>query len=224
MTGARTALGGPTGDLLLAYRGTAYFLRWLAQLPERGYDQPGHPAAPADRRTIIATVGYDARGWANLAESLREERPLAATYAPGERAAAIVTGATLPPRALRHLVEHSAVHLAVEWRDLPVAAWNGFGVDDRGAPIAIARTPWLRARQTWLAAVDLGTGGSFSDFPTEVLDRLILETGATITRRGDEYDVTWRDSTLTGTPSAIARRMSRAPNRQPHQTALAKVS
>lgn len=183
MTGARTPLGGPTEDLLLAYRGTAYFLRFLAQLPEQAYDQPGHPDAPADRRTIIATVGYDARGWAGLAEAIREGSPAPATFALGERDAAISLGASLPPRALRHLVEHSAVHLAVEWRDLPAERWNGRGVDDQGAPIAIDHTPWLRARQTWLAAVDLGTGGSFSDFPPVVIDRLRAEPGGRVAQQ-----------------------------------------
>ncbi|THG32543.1 maleylpyruvate isomerase [Glaciibacter flavus] len=175
MTGARTALGGPAEDLLLAYRGTAYFLRWLALLPERAYDEPGAPASECDRRTTIATVGYDARGWARLAEQLREGREHPATFAPGEREAAIVSGATLPPRALRHLVEHSAVHLAVEWRDLPASAWHGRSVDGTGQSLAIADTPWLRARQTWLAAVDLGSGASVADFPSAVLDRLMVE-------------------------------------------------
>ena len=214
MTGARTALGGPAGDLLLAYRGTAYFLRWLAQLPEREYDQPGNPDAPADRRTTIATVGYDARGWANLAEALRERRPVAATFATGEREAAISSGATLPPRALRHLVEHSAVHLAVEWRDLPADAWSGRGVDDAGDSLQIEHTPWLRARQTWLAAVDLGTGGTFTDFPPPLIDRLIDERGGTIAQHEDGYEVHWRGAALTGTPSSIARRMLRAEHHQ----------
>ena len=214
MTGARTALGGPGEDLLLAYRGTAYFLRWLAQLPERDYDQPGHPQAPADRRTTIATVGYDARGWANLTEALRERKADAATFASGEREVAISSGSTLPPRALRHLVEHSAAHLAVEWRDLPAAEWCGHGVDDAGAMLPVERTPWLRARQTWLAAVDLGTGGTFSDFPTPLLDQLITEQGGTIARDGKAYEVQWRETTLTGSPASIARRMLRAEQHQ----------
>lgn len=209
MTGARTALGGPGEDLLLAYRGTAYFLRWLAQLPERAYDRPGHPQAPADRRTTIATVGYDARGWANLTEALRERRSDAATFARGEREVLISSGSTLPPRALRHLVEHSAVHLAVEWRDLPADAWSGHGVDDAGATLPVVRTPWLRARQTWLAAVDLGTGGTFTDFPASVIDRLITEHGGTIAQHQEGYEVAWRGTVLTGTPASIARRMLR---------------
>lgn len=210
MTGARTALGGPERDLLLAYRGTAYFLRWLAQLPEREYDQPGHPQALADRRTTIATVGYDARGWANLTEALRERRPNAATFGEGERAAAIASGSTLPPRALRHLVEHSAVHLAVEWRDLPADRWSSHGVDDTGAVLSVERTPWLRARQTWLAAVDLGTGGNFNDFPPTLIHRLITDEGGTLAQQDDGYEVEWRGAALTGAPASIARRMLRA--------------
>jgi len=209
MTGARTALGGPVEDLLLANRGTAYFLRWLAQLPEHAFDEAGHPQAPTGRRSTIATVGYDARGWANLAEALRERKPIAATFARGEREQAISSGSTLPPRALRHLVEHSAVHLAVEWRDLPADAWSGHGVDDSGTSVSVEHTPWLRARQTWLAAVDLGTGGRFADFPAAVVNRLITERGGVIARHDDGIEVRWRGATLTGAPSSIARRMLR---------------
>lgn len=217
MTGARTALGGPSADLLLAYRGTAYFLRWLALLPEAAYDEPGHYAAPADRRTTIATVGYDARGWANLAEGLRARHPYPATFPPGDRGVAISRGATLPARALRHLVEHSAVHLAVEWRDLPADAWEGRGVDDEGTPLPIDQTPWLRARQTWLAAVDLGSGGTFADFPPALLDRLIVEAGGTITRHVNGYQVEWSGSTLAGSPSRIAQSIVRGVGIEKHQ-------
>lgn len=211
MTGRRTTQGAPVEDVLLAYHGTAYFLRLLAQLPEYAYHRPGHPDAPADRRTTIATVGYDARGWSALAAGLREGRSAVATFAVEDRERAIASGATLPPRALRHLVEHSAVHLAVEWRDLPADAWSRHGVDHDGVPLAVARTPWLRARQTWLAAVDLGMGGTFSDFPISLIDRLIDEQGGTTTRHDDGYHVQWRGMALTGTPASIARRMLRTP-------------
>ena len=202
-------MGGPTEDLLLAYRGTAYFLRWLAQLAERDYQKPGHPNALADRATTIATVGYDARGWANLVEALRERRANAATFAIGEREEAIASGSSLPPRALRYLVEHSAVHLAVEWRDLPAEAWGEHGIDDRNNALPVVCTPWLRARQTWLAAVDLGTGGSFSDFPPSMLDRLIVEEGGVISRHGNDSFVQWRGATFTGSSSSIARQILR---------------
>lgn len=206
----RNALGGPATDLLLAYRGTAYFLRWLSLLPESSYGETGHPLAPTDRRTTIATVGYDARGWATLAEGLRERRPAPATFQSGEREAAILQGATLPPRALRHLVEHSAVHLAVEWRDLPAAEWSGHGVDENGALLPADCTPWLRARQVWLAAVDLGNGGTFSDFPSALIERLIVNEGATIVRENDdEYRVEWNGSVLAGPLSRVAQSILR---------------
>ena len=164
MTGARQALGGPAEDLLLAYRGTAYFLRALFALREAEYD--------ADRRRTIATVGYDARGWALLAERVREGASEPATFEPGEREAAIELGATLPARALRNLVEHSATHLRVEWRDLPVEGWRGSGRDAWGEPLPVATTPWLRARQTWAGAVELGTGASATDFPPALRSQL----------------------------------------------------
>lgn len=211
MTTTSAAPDGTREDMALAFRGTAYFLRLLAQLPEIAYDEPGQPAAPADRRTTIAAVGYDARGWANLAFALRTGSRHPATFVAGEREAAISACVTLPGHALRHLVEHSAMHLAVEWRDLPAGGWGRVGLDGRGDPLPVSRTPWLRARQTWLAAVDLGIGGRFADFPPVVLERLVTEHGGTILLEGEQHQVRWRGSMLTGTLESIARHMLRGP-------------
>jgi maleylpyruvate isomerase len=167
MTGARQALGGPSADLLLAYRGTAYFLRALSQLSERDYDEPGRPGAESRRRTI-AIVGYDARSWAQAAQRVREGRADPAGFEVDEREEAIALGETLAPRAHRHLVEHSATHLRVEWRDLPASLWARRVRESDGARYPLEEIPRRRALQTWTAAVDLGTGARTADLPREL--------------------------------------------------------
>jgi maleylpyruvate isomerase len=75
--------------------------------------------------------------------------------------------ATLPARALRHLFDHSAKHLDVEWRDMPSDAWDGQPIMFAETEIAPRETPLLRAKEIWRAAVELGNGGRWTDIPNE---------------------------------------------------------
>lgn len=165
----------PDADILLAHRGTAYLLRCLALLPEADYGEQGHPLAALSRRLTLATIGYEARGFAEFAEKIRLADAAGSAASNDERAEEIALGSTLPARALRYLVEHSAVHLSVEWRDLPDELWHLSRRDAMGRSITPAETVWLRARSVWLAAVDLGNGSSFADFPPELIERLLAE-------------------------------------------------
>lgn len=76
----------------------------------------------------------------------------------------IALGETLPPRALRHLIDHASVHLNVAWRDMTDLDWgracNG---------VALRDTPMLRARLLWHNALDLNAGGRVKDVPEGVL-------------------------------------------------------
>jgi maleylpyruvate isomerase len=190
--------GRPTSDILLALRGTAYFLRWLSLIHEEDYDAPGDPGAGRSRRQTIATVGYQARGYARLAEESRLGLPSPRTFdSRKEHDETVSLGSTLPARALRFLVEHSAVHLSVEWRDLPDDSWDSEGRDAAGRPVTPADTAWRRARGVWIAAVDLGNGGSFVDFPRPMLERLIGDRVAELTATGTPSTFDPSDSAAT---------------------------
>lgn len=152
--GARyDAPNAPADDLLLARRGTAYFARKLNELSDSELDT-------RDRRRIIATVSYDARALAVMMAGARTghwpEEPRFETSAKE-----IALCANLPARALRHLFHHTEVHLNVEWRDLPEAAWD-CAMPIGGTPRS---TPALRAKTVWFAALDLGNGGRLNDLP-----------------------------------------------------------
>ena len=107
---------------------------------------------------MIAQTGYHAR---------RSGLFIAALRAGGQpdpsldgAAQDIALGATLPPRALRHLIDHASVHLNVEWRDLEDAQW---ALAHRGT--AVRDTPMIRARLLWQNALLLGAGGREKDVP-----------------------------------------------------------
>ncbi len=139
----------PSETLLLARRGTAYFARVLNGLTD-------DELMVAERAGAVAETGYHARG---LAEALARLR----TGQPPDPPRAAKDAASLPARALRGLFQHSAVHLDVEWRDLPGAFW-----DVRVPYFAVEafQTPLLRAEFVWRAAVQIG--GRSRDLPAEL--------------------------------------------------------
>jgi hypothetical protein len=162
MTSASDPIHRPQDDLLLAFRGTSYFLRAVSVLTDDEFDEPAAPDSIMSRRELMATVAYDARGVARLAEQIRTGVSPARTFdSETERTDTISFGAALPARALRHLLEHSAVHLRVEWRDLKDAQWGASGFDHLGAPLPVAETvfPWKGRLTPNKTVIPLTSGG-----------------------------------------------------------------
>jgi maleylpyruvate isomerase len=163
-------------ELLLMRRGQAYWARMLGRLRDDEFDEPS--LIPGwSRRHLIAHMGFHARAVARLVESAASgvEAPMYADER--QRAEEIAFGSTLPTEALRNLCAHSAVHLNVEWRDLPATRWSAMVRDDSGRSIPASATVWMRTKEVWPRAVQLGNGGSVADFPPGLVDRLI-EGGA----------------------------------------------
>jgi maleylpyruvate isomerase len=107
-------------------------------------------------------------------------------------------GATLSPIALRHLFDHSAVHLNVEWRDLPEDAWHHKVKTAQGRIVPAEETVWMHTREVWVHAVDLDNGATFADIPAPVLARLLQDiAGAWHTRDPAPPQVDYLDEILT---------------------------
>ncbi|MCU1564544.1 MAG: maleylpyruvate isomerase family mycothiol-dependent enzyme [Arthrobacter sp.] len=164
--------------LLQARRGTAFFARKLNELSDAELD--GASLLPGwSRRHVTAHVGYNARAIARLVEwaATGVETPMYASTAVRDHE--IDFGATLSPIALRSLFDHSAVHLNVEWRDLPEDAWHHKVRTIQGREVPATETIWMRTREVWMHAVDLDNGATFADIPVPVLQRLLRDiTGA----------------------------------------------
>ncbi|CAN7350416.1 maleylpyruvate isomerase family mycothiol-dependent enzyme [Arthrobacter sp. LjRoot78] len=171
--------------LLQARRGTAFFARKLNELSDADLD--GDSLLPGwTRRHVTAHIGYNARAIARLIEwaATGVETPMYASTSVRDHE--INFGATLPPIALRHLFDHSAVHLNVEWRDLPAEAWHHKVKTAQGRIVPAEETVWMRTREVWVHAVDLDNGASFTDIPAPVLERLLKDiTNAWHTRGTD---------------------------------------
>lgn len=150
--GARyDAAQAPHDSLLRARRATALFARELNDLSDKALYEPS-PAEGWTRAHVVASISYQARALTRLIEGVRTdfEQPM---YPSAEaRDAEITLGASLPPRALRHLFDHSRVHLDVEWRDLADAAWDRKVHLLDGAPTTVRELPAIRAKHLSEAA------------------------------------------------------------------------
>jgi maleylpyruvate isomerase len=172
--------------LLVTRRGQSYYSRKLGQLSDEQFDEPS--LLPGwDRRHLAAHVGLNARALTHLTEWAATGIETPMYDSPTQRTDDIDFSATLPVQALRNLSDHAAIHLTVEWRDLPEEAWSNEVRTGQGRVVPVSETVWMRAREVWIHAVDLGNGGSFVDFPSEFVDALLVDiTGAWDRRRAAE--------------------------------------
>lgn len=95
-------------------------------------------------------------------------------YASDEsRLADIEAGAARPPAEIRADVDESSDRLAAAARAMPDEAWAATVRTRQGDEVPAEIIPWARARETWIHAVDLDVGASFTDLPTPMLAELI---------------------------------------------------
>lgn len=119
--------------LLQVRRGTAFIARKLNELSDKPLD--GDSLIPCwSRRHLGAHLGYKARTIARLIEwaATGVETPMHSS--PTARNQEIGFGAILSSIALRALTDHAAVHLKVEWRELPDNNWSNQVKAARAAP------------------------------------------------------------------------------------------
>src|SRR5690606_6774690 len=116
-----------------------------------------------------------------------KEKPMYAS--PEERARDIERGARLRGSELRTLVAESAHDLSNRWEAMPSEAWAARLRTAQGHPLKATSMLWMRTREVWLHAVDLDTGGSFTDFPPEMIDRLQADVLSTWRKRPEEEEI-----------------------------------
>ncbi|MET8873195.1 maleylpyruvate isomerase family mycothiol-dependent enzyme [Nocardia sp. NPDC004604] len=206
-------------QLRTARRGTAYFSQKLAELTNGEFDHDT-PLRGWTRRHLIAHVGYNAAALCRLLDwaATGIETPMYSSA--DQRAAEIAEGATLNAGALRNLVSHTAARLDEKWRHLPAAAWSAKVRTAQGRVVPTSQTVWMRTREVWIHAVDLGNGAQFNDFPPVVLDGLLTdivnawrsrEAGSDLILAVDNRapiaicDQTSQQTTVSGSLAAIVR-------------------
>jgi maleylpyruvate isomerase len=167
--GARyDAAEAPADDLLLARRATAFFARKLNELEDSALMLAAVGPAGWTRAHVVAEIGYDAR---RMALALEPLCPADSSLPPETHPNSLPSldlAATLPARALRHLFQHSAIHLDVCWRDLAGPAWDA-SIDPAGrGMVAVRDLPRLRAVSLWRQVLALGSGATQRDVPEDI--------------------------------------------------------
>jgi maleylpyruvate isomerase len=170
--------------------GTRRLLADLAALSDAALSAP--TALPGwSRRYLLSHVAANADALRNLVYWARtgEERRM---YASSEqRDADIAAGATLPAAQLRAWIESSAQTLAADLAALPGPAWAAKVITAQGLTRKASEIPWMRVREVYIHAVDLGAGTTWPDLPAEFLTELL-------------DDVTSRRSANGGGPALVA--------------------
>lgn len=206
-----------TADLELARRGTEYYDGLLRELSDEDLDAPS--LLPGwDRRHVVAHVGFNARALGRLVRWGRTARETPMYASMDARNVEIDEGATLSAAELRELHRVEATNLDAAWREFPGDRWDFPVRTAQGRTVPVSLTAWMRIREVWLHAVDLGSGGRFEDFPPELVDRLLVDITTWWTRSGTAAELSLAPTdravsglavsgplTVTGTAAQLGR-------------------
>ena len=170
--------------LLIARRGTSYFAQRLSELTDSELDGETLLAGWT-RRHLVAHVGYNAAALCRLMDwaSSGVETPM--YESPEQRGREIDEGATLSAAAIRNLFDHTVARLDEKWRTASEASWAAEVRTAQGRTVAASETIWMRTREVWIHAVDLGNGGRFADFPEVVNEGLLSDIVGMWRKKGD---------------------------------------
>ncbi|MFI6902664.1 maleylpyruvate isomerase family mycothiol-dependent enzyme [Nonomuraea sp. NPDC050394] len=162
--------------------GGQYFARKVDAAVEAGLD--GASQLPGwRRRHVVAHVACNARALSRLVHWARtgEER---AMYPSREaRDAEIEETARIPAPELAALSADCDRELREDLAGLSDLQWNTKVRTAQGKIVPASDVPWMRARELWIHAVDLGAGGSFDDFPDGMVDALLSDVTTAMENR-----------------------------------------
>ncbi|GAB2882897.1 maleylpyruvate isomerase family mycothiol-dependent enzyme [Streptomyces mayteni] len=183
--------------------GTALCRRAMAGLDEPAF-RASSPLPGWSRKHVVAHLAGNAEAIGNLVRWARTGERTPMYGSPEERGAAIEAGAALPAERLVAWFDQSALALADAMAELTAEQWRAEVTTAQGRTVPAAETPWMRAREVLVHAVDLGTGVGFADMPEPFLAALredvLAKRGREIVPvvHGDPAEVT---AYLAGRPS-----------------------
>lgn len=131
------------------------------------------------RAHVIGHLARNAEALGRLAAWARTGVPTPMYADREQRAAEIEASAALPPAELRRQLKATAAELDDALAALDGTSWQAEVRSALGRTIPAAEIPWMRVREVWLHALDLGAGATFADLPADVVDTLLDDvTGA----------------------------------------------
>jgi maleylpyruvate isomerase len=139
------------------------------------------------RAHVVAHLAANAEAVGNLVRwaATGERTPMYSS--PDQRAADIERGSTLGRAELVAWFGASASALDAAMDELTEDQWRARVLTAQGRDVPASETPWMRAREVLVHAVDLDAGVGFCDLPAGFLEALVADV---IGKRGAEADVT----------------------------------
>jgi len=164
--------------------GEARVLGFVAHLDDDALAAPSR--LPGwDRAHVVGHLARNADALQNLVTWARTgiETPMYASVE--QRADGIEEAAAQDPDTLRSDVVAASERLLTALDALGDETWDAQIRTARGRPITAAEIPWMRVRENWVHAVDLGTGATLADMPAGAVDRLVDEVAGGLAGRDD---------------------------------------
>ena len=188
-------------DLDLRSLGERFYLKTLDQISPKGMVEAS--LLPGWTRTHVAMhVVHNAEGFMRLLDWARTcvENPMYPSREARDQEIIDSVAHTSGEDAI------AIAHEVVEELDESLAqmtseTWASPLVSGRGDDIIAADIPWLRAREAFIHALDLGIGATALDYPTAVVNRLLSEVPGIWEKKGTtthyELEFLDRDQNLT---------------------------
>lgn len=162
--------------------GTEFLVQAVDALPDDALPAPS--ALPGwTRAHVVAHVARNAEALVRLAAWARTgvETPMYAS--PEQRAADIEATAANPVEVLRRELRSTAGELDMALAALDDTTWRTPLRNALGREVPATELPWMRVREVWLHAVDLGSGATVADLPPDLVDTLLDDVTATLSAR-----------------------------------------
>jgi maleylpyruvate isomerase len=173
----------PDQTLTWMHDGTERLRGQFAALPDEALDGPTE--LPGwNRRYLFSHIAANADALCNLlywARTGEERRMYASAQARDE---GIAAGALLPDVELRARFDSAAAALAADFDAMTDEAWDAKVITAQGLTRSASEIPWMRVREVYIHAIDLGTGTTFADLPPEFLAALLDEITVSRSAKG----------------------------------------
>ena len=164
--------------------GEAFFLGGLDGLDDDDLREPsGLPGW--SRAHVVSHFSRNARALINLLDWARTGVATPMYPSVEARAEGIEQGSHQSASDLRAEAHATSLQLQDATAAMPESAWDGEIRTALGRETTGAEVPWMRVRETWVHAVDLGASARIEQIPDAIAVALIDEVTATLNSRDD---------------------------------------
>ncbi|WP_433504611.1 maleylpyruvate isomerase family mycothiol-dependent enzyme [Pseudonocardia halophobica] len=162
--------------------GTEHLLAVVEGIPDA--ELTASSALPGwTRAHVVAHLARNAEALVRLATWARTGVETPMYPSPEARAAEIEETSGRAPEVLRSELASTARELDEALGALSPEQWEATIRSAQGREIPATEIPFLRIREVWIHAADLGTGASLADLPAGVVDLLLDDVTATLSGR-----------------------------------------